>query len=282
MAITNLTNTSWYFNETLDHCGIGNSHSIYDDDYHSVFHVDIVWNGIQYTTLDYDLGMPNIANNMSYYGGDNYVDGTQYEDGWLDESYRTITITGGDDVENPDLITWITSNATQVEISTPDTPSGTTISYNGSIIATIQSGETVTLRCAGKKMDGDVIVEAAEATGGGIEVPMRTITYEVGEGFNTVILTYVTVENDTVVSKSVEASANSNGSITFLAYTGIQLESTEVTDSWGESSYPSISVDDTGGYFVGEQGANASMVYIPAVSCESIDKLVITTAIGGW
>lgn len=114
--------------------------------------------------------------------------------------------------------------------------------------------------------------------GGGVEIPLRTIPYEVREGFNTVILTYVTVENNTLVSKSVEASANSNGSITFLAYAGIQIESTEATDSWGTTSYPSISVDDTGGYFVGEQGANASMIYIPAVSCEYIDNLIITTS----
>ena len=51
---------------------------------------------------------------------------------------------------------WLTENATQ--------PTAT-ITYNGSTIATLNGGQTATLRCAGMNMESDVVVEIAEVSG---------------------------------------------------------------------------------------------------------------------
>ena len=120
MAITNLTNTSWYFNETLDACGIGDR-GIHIGALESEWYIDINWYDVHFNTLYYELGY---TNNLSFEtigeDGESIPEqrfgASQYEGGgWRHEAFRTITITGGADVENPDLITWITSNATQVE-----------------------------------------------------------------------------------------------------------------------------------------------------------------------
>lgn len=44
-------------------------------------------------------------------------------DGWANESYRTIGITGGTDVSDPDLLVWLTQNATMQETPEPE-PTG--------------------------------------------------------------------------------------------------------------------------------------------------------------
>lgn len=150
----------------------------------------------------------------------------------------------------------------------------TSISYNGNVIATVQPGETATLECVGMKMDGDIVVEAAEASGGGgVEIPLRTITYEVGEGFNTVKLRYMTVENGSLIVKETEASANSNGSISLLSGAGCDIESTPVTNAWtGEESYPNIETNT--GRYVGANGSDYSIIHISGMDLE--DHLEIT------
>lgn len=113
--------------------------------------------------------------------------------------------------------------------------------------------------------------------GGGIEVPLRTITYEVGEGFNTVKLQYVTIENNSLITKITEAAANSTGSITLVSGTGCDIESTRVQNDWtGEDIYPSIQV--TTGYYVGGNGTDRSMIYIPVM--DLVDHLDIQKS--GW
>jgi len=40
-----------------------------------------------------------------------------YGASWVDESYRIIEITSGTDVDNSSLISWLQSNAVQVEVT---------------------------------------------------------------------------------------------------------------------------------------------------------------------
>lgn len=110
-------------------------------------------------------------------------------------------------------------------------------------------------------------------TGGGIEIPLRTITYEVGEGFNTVKLRYMTVENGSLIVKETEASANSNGSISLLSGAGCDIESTPITNAWtGEESYPNIETNT--GRYVGANGSDYSIIHISGMDLE--DHLEIT------
>lgn len=102
--------------------------------------------------------------------------GTIYEDG------STYTYEG-----NKTLLGFATSaNATEPTYTTGDTltisadgttvslyiveaeatTSGVTIKYNGSTIASLESGQTATLACSGKKMKSDIVVTAPEAEGG--------------------------------------------------------------------------------------------------------------------
>lgn len=118
MAITNLTNTKWYFKEPLDHCGISNQAESWGDgiSYNSRFSINFTSNNTQYTSLSYVLGTTSDTPFVDYDDGTRVYMFTT----WEDEVYRTITITGGEDVTDPDCITWITSNAIQLEI--PEDP----------------------------------------------------------------------------------------------------------------------------------------------------------------
>lgn len=50
---------------------------------------------------------------------------------------------------------------------TDETTAAATVTYNGSIIAVLQAGQTATLKCEGMKMQSDVVVDSAENSGGG-------------------------------------------------------------------------------------------------------------------
>lgn len=113
-VISDLTNTSWYFNETLDHFGIGEPDGFHIGALVAEFSVNFyAGNHHPYTSLGHYGYECNLYYEPNYDPTFNFV---PYEgDRWTDEDCRTIWITGGDDVTNPDLISWITQNATQVE-----------------------------------------------------------------------------------------------------------------------------------------------------------------------
>lgn len=71
-----------------------------------------------------------------------------------------LEITGGEDAENPAFVGWL-FGAGELQGEPPELP-GTTITYDGDTIASVVSGGTATLRCAGKKMKTDITVKAAE------------------------------------------------------------------------------------------------------------------------
>lgn len=115
--VTNLTGTKWLLNETFDYMPNGNY--IWDsyggsDEYDINFSSNLT----NYTKLGfYDGDWLESSYSIWYY---RYVDGRNYYDigwqneVWLDESYRTIEITGGTDVEDETLIAWLEANATQI------------------------------------------------------------------------------------------------------------------------------------------------------------------------
>lgn len=110
MAITDLTGTSWYFNDVIDfrgwfnvdfyqnHDSTMNCTEIYGDSY-----------GLQYGTDDFRAYV--------YFN-----DTSSWADGTL---HRAITITGGADVSDPDLIQELQANATQLFEVSYETEHGT-------------------------------------------------------------------------------------------------------------------------------------------------------------
>ena len=107
MAITNLTNTKWKFNETLNLESYNDGQVDFYISYTSNNYEDIS------TTFTY---LTLVDGTMSYYNEDDGAEPYYTESGgWLyGNGARTITITGGDDVTNSDLIAFLTANAVQI------------------------------------------------------------------------------------------------------------------------------------------------------------------------
>jgi hypothetical protein len=120
-----LTNTSWYFNETLDHCGISNEWFPNGEGYAARFNITYTVNNANGYELYYELSADGMGCGVTYQTDTASIEAYyDYSKQWSDEAYRTITITGGDDVTNSDLITWITSNARQINSNDGPDPGG--------------------------------------------------------------------------------------------------------------------------------------------------------------
>lgn len=109
--ITDLTGTTWYFNETIDIASL-NTIAQNTNGNNYLFGINFSSDGI--TNGDYLEA--RVANNQLGYGGSPYGESNVYNEsrGWT-EKYRTIAITGGKLSTNSDLIAWFNANATQVE-----------------------------------------------------------------------------------------------------------------------------------------------------------------------
>ena len=109
---SDLTGTTWLFNATLDLSGAvwpsaGNS-----DEYN----INFTSNSTDYTGIvltNMGPAMLGISYNASSDSVIPYLTGLM-GNGWTDQAYRTISITGGTDATNADLIAWIQANATQL------------------------------------------------------------------------------------------------------------------------------------------------------------------------
>lgn len=76
---------------------------------------------------------------------------------------QTITIPTDSEVSD-EFYAWFTTNAAEVVEDTEETPVATII-YGGSVIASLNEGQTATLKCAGMKMESDVVVEVDDGEG---------------------------------------------------------------------------------------------------------------------
>ncbi len=103
LPINDLTNTTWYFNDTLNLIEAG---------YYKVSFTFLRVNG-SYGSLE---NIKLEANKLWY--GKSTVESAfcpyNSEKGWNLESNRTITITGGADATNAEFIEWLKANATQI------------------------------------------------------------------------------------------------------------------------------------------------------------------------
>ena len=111
--VTNLTNTTWEFNDTLSFTSaelIGVNFSI---NFTAV-------NGNSYTYIR--LGLDSFNGETffsSVHYGNTLVYGSGSVGGWVEQFAKTITITGGQDVTNPQLISWLEANGTLQGGETP-------------------------------------------------------------------------------------------------------------------------------------------------------------------
>lgn len=108
--VTDLTGTTWYFNDTID-MGSGFTYLAYNDmagmggTYEIQFTNSSLLAPGQYITFSTGLAPGDIQ----VYNANSQT--------WANQAYRTITITGGTDVTNTNLINWLYANATLVSRS---------------------------------------------------------------------------------------------------------------------------------------------------------------------
>lgn len=111
---TDLTGTSWVFNETINISPLEEDYYRFNINYYltndsgvSDIRLDLYSDSdIDYFEMDY----PNISSAYNTDFG-----------GWQDDNFKSITITGGIDATNTDLIAWLQQNATLTSGGSSDT-----------------------------------------------------------------------------------------------------------------------------------------------------------------
>ncbi|MCR4963282.1 MAG: hypothetical protein K6B40_05310 [Firmicutes bacterium] len=159
MSVANLTGTTWRFNEAITLSG-------------AVFDINFINNNHSYQYTDVD-------SNAFAYGNDDYVYVYTMVSGWINESYRTIEITGGTDATSQTAIDWFEANAVQILpiIGNPLTVGGGTGSSGGTVTITdTQDAAGGTIRAITTNPAATVI-EALTATANGTYTPAAGHAY---------------------------------------------------------------------------------------------------------
>lgn len=157
MSITDLTNTTWKFTSVECEAGYG------EFDVRLGPNDDRYYFAIGY--LANTMSLKSIANTViqfyiNIYNGCPYPCRT-FEVG------DPITFYGGEDVTNPDLISYITTHAIQIikdeSEETPIVKTVVDITYNDTVIATVKPNQTATIQCTNKKMLSDLKFSAKDS-----------------------------------------------------------------------------------------------------------------------
>ena len=167
MAITDLTNTTWVvpagWSATAGYGRFGDI--VYTIDEHA---------GTQYQYL-YVGYNGNFDNNFSTPTANVIVLG--YYGQFYNKNGFTITFTGGTDVTNPSLISWIEANG---ECQNPPASEGVTIKYKDTTIP-VEAGQTVTLNTAGQKLTEDMVISVPKESGGGTGATVYSIDWDTSD-----------------------------------------------------------------------------------------------------
>lgn len=194
MSVSNLTGTTWLINGTFTEP----ASTIYA-------YINFVSNSANFGGIRiYDGLDPGMGQTIHYTIPDQEAIFV-CEQGWTDEAYRTIAITGGEDATNSSLITWLENNATQV-VQTGDV----IVSYAGADIATMSDSGTKTLKTQGKYCTDDITIEYTKPSGGGDSQLYILTLYTYG---NTDVRA-----NNKAVQPDTAYKTNVDDAITFYTY----------------------------------------------------------------
>ncbi len=153
--ITDLTGTAWVFNNTL----LASPYTGYT----KTIHVDITCNNVSYDTmlLMFSYGLePSIVTGVYVQNeGESgsviqiYNDSTgSVDDGWVNDNYKTITFTGGEDIADSDFVSWVQQNAS---IKVYDV----VVIYNNSVSIRLDDTGTAILDTEGTYLTDDITIE---------------------------------------------------------------------------------------------------------------------------
>lgn len=132
MSVSDLTGTKWLLNSDLEDVAFlsyAYDSTVWDsEESRDTFEIGIT--GVNAGHLNFTSNNENFVGllNIDYspLEGGNCIE--VYHSGseeWTDQPYRTIEITGGTDATNPDLIAWLSQNATQIIPVNPSISIGT-------------------------------------------------------------------------------------------------------------------------------------------------------------
>ncbi len=103
MAVSDLTGTTWVWTEVPQGTGLVEEEWV-------TYNISFSSNSITYTSLQ--VWEAEAGTELSIYYGNN-TSAYEFSTGWVNNAYKTISITGGTDATNGDLIAWLEANATQ-------------------------------------------------------------------------------------------------------------------------------------------------------------------------
>lgn len=167
MAITDLTGTTWHFNDVLSLPSSASSNVYYSINYTATLY----GTEMDFASLEYNASyLTFVGNTLEVpYSSDN---------GWI-SAYpdRLIRITGGTDVTNSSLISWLESNATQVvrEISKIKLPDGSEYNFKDTVSGYITSAPVTSVN----GQTGNVTVQGVLTAGTGITIANNVISLNV-------------------------------------------------------------------------------------------------------
>ena len=162
MAITDLTNTTWRLKSSLKVLASIVKYDIKGTAISGEYSLPIEYiqfNTVSTSSTSYYVVFARTSNYFfRYYGGWEYY---TLSSGWISGiSPPLLTITGGTDVANSDLISWL-SEYGELQTEEPDIPEEptptATITYDGATV-TLKEGQTVTFRFAEKVFKSDIVI----------------------------------------------------------------------------------------------------------------------------
>ena len=112
--ITDLTGTTWQFDSDPFDCSSSVFQALSNllSANECCISLDFTSNNINFYGMEFS-DRDSFPCSFSYYN-ENDVNAYDVDDGWLSNNYRTITITGGDDVSDLGLIDWLLNSATLI------------------------------------------------------------------------------------------------------------------------------------------------------------------------
>ena len=144
MAVTNLTGYEWYGNDTVS---VSSTIDATNIEFYDL-------SGTNFTRFYAENLRKPTRTAITYYLGTGTATEV-YANSWMNPYARAITFTGGDDVTNIDLITWLEANGT---LTAPVQTPPVVIKYKSSVIASMDVSGTKTLNTSGKYCEDDIEV----------------------------------------------------------------------------------------------------------------------------
>lgn len=231
MAVTDLINTKWLFNNVLDVSGGLN------------YTINFISNNINFTSLSC---FPDIHLSFLMYDDVTVGQGLgEFDTGgpnintWDNEAYKTIEITGGTDVTNSNLISWLTANATQQ--SEPNPLVETTISVGTKKLYNAYLGQGALQK----------IYKGTSLIFNRLEANFETSDHNLlitsnGDVFN--VQDAPTTSYSVAITESNTSQSNLNYKSYLRVYDGQDATGTLLINSTGNTAMPSTSVTCTTGY----------------------------------